>query len=119
MVIYLPAILKVKIIEYLCDSECWTNLDLFVKDVYHWFLAEPGLYKDMMGIDRFRIDIRGEAWLKYLDEKIYGIETRYIHDEIIIDRFDEYIKEADEDNDNCSYMESEDKDAIEGDMDET
>jgi hypothetical protein len=75
---YLPAVIKVRIIEYLCDCDCWINLQLFVTDVYHWLLAEPGLYRDVMMIDHFRKDILGEAWLKFLDERIYQMEISYL-----------------------------------------
>ena len=88
MIPYLLAIIKVKIIEYLCDCQCWTRLELFTKDVYTWLLAEPGLYRDVMMLDLFRNDIQGEAWLKYLDEKMYEIEVNYMDYENVMNRFD-------------------------------
>jgi hypothetical protein len=76
---YLPATVKVKIIEYLCSSKGQTNLNLYVKDVYNWFLAEPGLYRDVLTVGYFYDNILGEAWLKY----IFNVDYKYPRFQIV------------------------------------
>jgi hypothetical protein len=90
----LPVNIKIKIIEYLCDSECWVHLKLFRIDVFNWLKAEPGLYIQLQKHIKFKDDIWGMARLKYMDEWLEKTE----------DAMSEYIIDPCQINEDSSYV---------------
>lgn len=72
----LPVTTKIKIIEYLCDSDCWIHLKLFASDVFSWLKAEPGLYIELQKYTRFKNDIWEMARLKFMDEWLEKMERK-------------------------------------------
>jgi hypothetical protein len=94
----LPVILKIKIIEYLCDSEYWINLKMFVSDVFNWLKAEPGLYVELQKHKNFKDDIWVMARLKYMDEWLENMEDEM--SEYVIDT--SWIQNGEEGN--CLFL---------------
>ena len=77
MIEILPSVVKIIILEYLCDSGCWLQYKLFCTDVYNWLKAQPGLYLELESLSVWQDKFKSEAYKYYFDEQMVLLRDGY------------------------------------------
>lgn len=92
MIETLPGVVKIKILEYLCDSGCWLRYKLFRTDVCNWLKAQPGLYVELKSLSIWQDKFKSEAYEYYFEEQMVLLRGSYgLYADDHVNHLDEFV----------------------------